>query len=177
MTSTTVSRGVVPPFCVLAWADQDVQPHAHSEIDNVGENRAIGCSGIQGNPDVGKHLAGQLLEADFDTGYSTNGRRIYPSPLDCQSVIVLDYERKGLPYPVVGRDFNCYGSSLPAARALFAAGPFDASELNDPPSPRPQRCMALGDAMVKAFMQSSRRVAIVASSSWSHAFCTTSPTT
>jgi len=45
------------------------------------------------------------------------------------------------------------------------------SEL-DPPSPTPGRCFDLGAACARALTASPYRVALIASSSWSHAFLT-----
>jgi len=43
---------------------------------------------------------------------------------------------------------------------------------NDPPGPSPKRCMEIGAATVRALQDSPWRVALIASSSWSHAFLT-----
>jgi aromatic ring-opening dioxygenase LigB subunit len=43
-------------------------------------------------------------------------------------------------------------------------------EALDPPGPTPQRCYEFGKAVGKTLRQRDERVAIVASSSWSHAF-------
>ena len=40
----------------------------------------------------------------------------------------------------------------------------------DPPSPSPKRVMALGAALADAVISSPWRIAVIASSSWSHAF-------
>ena len=48
----------------------------------------------------------------------------------------------------------------------------DSDRLLDPPSPSPSRCMELGAAVAEFALESPWRVAIVASSSWSHAFLT-----
>jgi hypothetical protein len=47
---------------------------------------------------------------------------------------------------------------------LADASPFD------PPSPLPRRVMTLGAALADAVLESPWRIALVASSSWSHAF-------
>ncbi|MFZ2176093.1 MAG: hypothetical protein WAW17_19040, partial [Rhodococcus sp. (in: high G+C Gram-positive bacteria)] len=47
--------------------------------------------------------------------------------------------------------------------------PKDVSEL-DPPSPSPARCFDIGAAIAEISAQSASRVALIASSSWSHAF-------
>ena len=42
----------------------------------------------------------------------------------------------------------------------------------DPPGPSPKRCMQVGAAVARTLRDSPYRVALVASSSWSHAFLT-----
>jgi len=42
----------------------------------------------------------------------------------------------------------------------------------DPPGPTPERCMEVSAATVRVLKESPWRVAVVASSSWSHAFLT-----
>ena len=42
----------------------------------------------------------------------------------------------------------------------------------DPPGPSPKRCMEVGAATAKVLKDSPWRVALIASSSWSHAFLT-----
>jgi len=48
--------------------------------------------------------------------------------------------------------------------------PRDPSETPDPPSPQPWRCMDVGAAVAEVFAESPWRVALIASSSWSHCF-------
>jgi hypothetical protein len=50
-----------------------------------------------------------------------------------------------------------------------AAQLFEAGEL-DPPGPQPWRCFQTGQAIARAMKKSPWRVALVASSSWSHSF-------
>jgi hypothetical protein len=47
-----------------------------------------------------------------------------------------------------------------------------AEEDLDPPSPAPWRCFDLGAAAARVLAESPYRVALIASSSWSHAFLT-----
>ena len=89
------------------------------------------------------------------------------------TLLYLDYDRKGFPYPVVPFHVNCYGSSVIAKRGSTAhlTGEADPN-LVDPPGPNPGRCFDVGGAVARAFADSPWRVALVASSSWSHAFLT-----
>jgi aromatic ring-opening dioxygenase LigB subunit len=47
-----------------------------------------------------------------------------------------------------------------------------ADEQLDPSGPKPARCIDLGAAVARAYRDTDLRVALVASSSWSHAFLT-----
>src|SRR5207253_3254173 len=88
-------------------------------------------------------------------------------------VLYLDYDRQGWPYPVIPFHVNAYGANLVRSRGgvahLFSN---DEVETNPPPAPSPARCFALGQAVARVMRASPWRVALVASSSWSHAFLT-----
>ena len=76
-----------------------------------------------------------------------------------------DYELDGFPYPVIPFYVNCYGGQLLSTAAMVVnEGRPDIS----PPSPTPKRCFDLGRATAKFFADSPWRVALIASSSWSH---------
>ena len=87
--------------------------------------------------------------------------------------MLLDDERRGFPYPVLPFSVNCYGRRVNAARGLrLPLSQKDKIRDLDPPSPSPARCMAVGAATAKVLAQSPWRVALMASSSWSHSFLT-----
>ena len=66
---------------------------------------------------------------------------------------------------------NCYGEHVIARRGGMARfADIQAGEELDPPGPTPQRCFQLGRAVAEFLRTTEKRVAIVASSSWSHAF-------
>jgi hypothetical protein len=92
------------------------------------------------------------------------------------AMLLLDYDRGripwGLPWPVVPFHVNCYGSSTISKRGAFAHIDGTGSDEPDPPGPSPARCFALGAATARALKASPWRVAVVASSSWSHSFLT-----
>ena len=63
------------------------------------------------------------------------------------TLLYLDYDRKGFPYPVVPFHVNCYGSSVIAKRGSTAHLTGDADpNLVDPPGPNPRRCFDIGGA-------------------------------
>src|SRR5207244_6043169 len=66
---------------------------------------------------------------------------------------------------------NCYGRRVISFRGGAAKfGQTPPPEELDPPSPSPARCFDLGAAAARVLKNSPYRVALIASSSWSHAF-------
>lgn len=166
---------IVPPFCVLAFDDMDLRPWA---TGSFGPNRwnepADWAFGFRGQREAAKYLTGGLLERGIDMSYAY--RPLHTDGLShafLSTLLFLDWDRQGFPYPVIPFSVNCYGSSLFDTKggltALFR--PTVASErFPDPPAPAPRRCMQVGAAVADAFRASPWRVALIASSSWSHAF-------
>jgi hypothetical protein len=110
---------------------------------------------------AGRGLAAALLEQGFDIAYATTVRA--PTGLAHSfnnTVVYLDYERREFPYPILPFHVNCYGNQL-----LQSAG---ASAERSPPAPSPRRCFEIGRATARFFRDSPWRVALIASSSWSH---------
>ena len=74
-------------------------------------------------------------------------------------------------YPIVPFAMNCYGRKVVAQRGGMPT--FDAeierADL-DPPAPTPWRLFDLGAATARILADSPYRVALLASSGWSHAF-------
>ncbi len=62
--------------------------------------------------------------------------------------------------------------SSPSRPACVASSELPAEDELDPPSPLPWRCFDLGAACARIVADSPYRVALIASSSWSHAFLT-----
>ena len=72
---------------------------------------------------------------------------------------------------MVSFSLNCYGRKVISQRGglgRFANALPD--DRLDPPSPSPDRCFDLGAAAARVMQESPYRVALIASSSWSHAF-------
>ena len=166
---------VIPPFCVLAY-DQIEARHRPRDVaaPNVWGEGPDTVFRIQGHREAGKFLARRLLEQGVDMAYAY-------TPLHHQglahaflnTILYLDYDRIGFPYPVVAFQVNCYGRRVIAQRGFRSslASPLPDDQL-DPPSPSPKRCMEVGAAAARAMRESPWRTALIASSSWSHAFLT-----
>ena len=165
---------IIPPFCILAYDQIEAHHRQRDQGENVWGEAPDTVFRIKGHREAGKYLARRLLEQGVDMPYAYK-------PLHHQglahaflnSVLFLDYDRVGFPYPVVAFQVNCYGRRVIAQRGFRAslANPLAEADL-DPPSPTPRRCMEVGAATARAMRESPWRVALVASSSWSHAFLT-----
>jgi hypothetical protein len=166
---------VIPPFCVLAY-DQIESRHRPRDVGapNVWGEGADTVFRYQGHREAGKFLARRLLEQGVDTAYAY--KPLHHAGLAhafLNTLLYLDYDRRGFPHPVVAFQVNCYGRRVIAqrgGRGSLARSLTD-DEL-DPPSPSPKRCMEVGAATARAMRESPWRVALIASSSWSHAFLT-----
>lgn len=167
---------IIPPYSVLAYDDLHVKPWAHAaessamkDRDNYWGEPDDTVITVKGRPDIGRYLATALLERGIDTSYAYKGLHHPGLPhAFLNSVLYLDFERKGFDYPVLCFPVNCYGRRVVSYQG-FMSEFGDVREL-DPPSPMPHRLLDVGGAIARALLESPWRVALVASSSWSHAF-------
>jgi catalytic LigB subunit of aromatic ring-opening dioxygenase len=167
----------VPSFCVFALDEVECRPFArpgrgeHGNIWGLDRDTVVR---VKGHPAAGSFLAAALIKEDFDVSYAYRMRHELGLPhAFINTVLFLDYDRRGFRYPVVPFHVNCYGSSVIAKRGSSAhlTGEADPNAV-DPPSPNPSRCFDLGAAIARSLAASPWRVALIASSSWSHAFLT-----
>jgi hypothetical protein len=181
---------MIPPFCVFAVPEMVSRPFARANAFFPGGNvwgeakdkefRALG------HPAGAKHLIARLMAEGFDMAYAyTLRHEIGLAHAFINTLLYLDYDRQGFPYPVVPFHVNCYGSSIVRNRGGIGAsgeaggdaggeagGDAGGDAGADPPGPTAARCFALGAAAARALETSPWRVALIASSSWSHAFLT-----
>jgi catalytic LigB subunit of aromatic ring-opening dioxygenase len=168
-------ESVIPPFCVLAYDSVACQPWAKLPEflgPNVWNEPRDHQIRVGGHRSGAKALATALLEQGFDCAYAYEPLHHPGLPhAFLNTVLYLDWDRRGFPHPVVPFQINCYGRRVISARGGMTslADPLTAERL-DPPSPSPRRCFDLGAATARALAASPWRVALVASSSWSHAF-------
>jgi hypothetical protein len=161
----------VPPFCVFVVDEVLCAPFA-SVPDNVWGEPADKAFAVRGHLEGGKYLARRLIEEDCDVSYAYRVR--HPHGLAhafVNTLLYLDHDRTGFPHPVVPFHVNCYGSSVVRSRGGMVVPGHESAE-PDPPAPTPRRCFDVGRATARVLAASPWRVALVASSSWSHAFLT-----
>ena len=169
----------VPPFNIFIFDQYECQPYLHSSSVNPGAANVWSepvdkVFRFRGHVEGASYLTQRLIESAFDMAYSYKVRDKQPLPHSfLNTVQYLDYERKGFDYPIVPFHVNCYGSTVIRSRGsvghLFGEG---MERRFDPISPHPSRCFALGEATARILRESPWRVALIASSSWSHAFLT-----
>jgi hypothetical protein len=166
-------ESIIPPFCVLAYDEFVHKPWKKFHLgENVWGEDADTELRVAGHNKAGRHLAGGLIEAGFDVAYSYRANEYEGlSHAFTNTVLYLDYDRKGFPYPILPMAVNCYGGLVISAKGLFVdPGDPPSGDRLDPPSPSPARCFDLGRATARVLADSPWRVALVASASWSHGF-------
>jgi hypothetical protein len=169
---------VIPPFTLLAYDDICARPwHPTQSTRGVMPKENVWGEGpdteflVRGRPDIATSLVASLLDQDFDVAYAYKPLHHEGMPhAFMNTLLFLDYDRTGFTIPVLPLAVNCYGRrviSRTGGLSRFAnRAPFD------PPSPNPSRLMGLGAALLEAILRSPWRIALIASSSWSHAFLT-----
>ena len=163
---------IIPPFCVLAYDDFECKPfgeEGHAGRRNVWNEPPGTTFKYKGNKDAARTLVSGLIDRGVDMAYAY--QPLHQPGLGhavLNTLLYLDYDRKGFDYPVVPMLVNCYGSRVIRNRG----GSVEHSPDPDPPGPSPKRCMQIGAAAAQAIKESPYRVALIASSSWSHAFLT-----
>jgi len=169
---------IIPAFCVLAFDQAEVKPWKRQSAlglaSNVWGDDPETTYRFAIHREAGKYLARGLLERDIDVAYAY--QPLHHDGIGhafVNTVLFLDYDRTGFPYPILPFQVNCYGRRVIAQHGYRAslAAPIAEADF-DPPSPSPSRCLQVGAATARAFLESPWRVALVASSSWSHAFLT-----
>lgn len=170
-------KEVVPSFCVLAYDDTDVEAFAVLKLLKVPNAWGLPDDTtftLRGARQFGRALATDILTSGVDVAYSYLPRRgIHFPHAFANTQVFLDYDHVGqeFPYPILPIAVNCYGEHVIARRGGMARfAEINAGEQLDPPGPSPERCFQLGRAVASSVRGRAERVALVASSSWSHSF-------
>jgi Catalytic LigB subunit of aromatic ring-opening dioxygenase len=170
---------LIPPFCVFGLDEIRLRPWAGG-AGAMRPNRwgepADWTFVARGHRDGARAIARGLLERGVDLPYAY--RPLHHDGLAhafTNTLLYLDWERTGFPHAVVPFHVNCYGAGLLATRGGFSHLLGDSTATAapaEPPAPSPRRCMEVGARLAEVLAESPWRVALVASSSWSHAFLT-----
>jgi len=171
---------IIPPFCVMGFDPEfDLQPWQNSNGSaGTGKPNRWSEPGdwampLKGHREGAKAIATGLIERGIDLAYAYKPLHHPMAHAFANTFLYLDWDRQGFPYPVVPFAINCYGRNLIHAKGGFGhlyGPPRPEGESGDPPSPQPWRCMDVGAAVAEVLADSPYRVALVASSSWSHCF-------
>ena len=168
---------IIPPFCILAYDEAQSTPftrHDGTPRRNVWEEPADKTFTYRGHPEAARYLAGGLIDSGVDIAYAY--RPLHEPGLAhafINTLLYLDYDRDGFDIPVIPFAVNCYGSKVISNRGGILPHKVNGRTLEpDPPGPSPKRCMQVGAAVGRILRDSPYRAALVASSSWSHAFLT-----
>jgi hypothetical protein len=169
----------VPPFCALLYDEVVCRPFVHGSAITRGREGVDAIPNVWNEPlekafqvrchrEAGEYLCDGLLAAGFDVAYAY--RPLHFEELThafTNTLLYLDYDRKGFDVPVLPFHVNCYGRDLFRRRAHVAKG---VAERAVPGGPTPARCHALGRATREVLAASPWRAVLIGSSSWSHAF-------
>ena len=160
---------LVPAFSVLAY-QEDIVCRPWADKPNYWDETKETQFLLKVAPEISKYLATGLLEEEFDIAYAYRPLHFDGLPhAFLNTVLYLDYDRTGFPYPIIPFPINCYGRYVISHHG-YGFPYAEANKPLDPPSPSPARCFDLGRAVARVLAKSPWRIALIASSSWSHAF-------
>lgn len=160
----------VPAYCVNAHPEFTYEPpqgNIWGEVEGTTYR-------LPGNQAAGKHLASALIARGFDTAYSYKPLHDQLGHAFTNVLLFLDYDRRGFDYPILPFSLNSYGRRVLCQKGGFpdfSRPPLAEAEL-DPPGPTPWRLFDLGAATAEIMAETGLRVALIASSGWSHGFLT-----
>jgi hypothetical protein len=149
---------IIPPFCVLAYDDFECHPFTNrdgSPRRNVWGEAADSTFNYRGHKNGARALVSGMIDRGIDMSYAY--QPLHEPGLGhaiLNTLLYLDYDRKGFDYPVVPFLVNCYGSRVIRNKG----GSVEYSPDPDPPSPSPKRCLEVGSAAAQALKESPWRV-------------------
>jgi len=113
---------VIPPFCVSRTTRSRRGTASGTSRRPTSGRGSDTVFRIKGHREAGKYLTRRLLEQGVDMAYAY--RPLHHAGLAhafLNTVMFLDYDRGGFPYPVVAFQVNCYGRRVIASAAIAAA--------------------------------------------------------
>jgi hypothetical protein len=168
---------IVPPFCIYIVDEMrsrpfDVPPESGMPRRNIWNEPLDKTFIHHGHTEAARLITNRLSDEALPLPYAYRLR--YERGLAhafINTLLFLDVDRMGFPYPVVPIHVNCYGGALVRSHGGGIA-PSEVLNEPDPPAPSASVCFDVGRAVGRALAASPWRVAILGSSSWSHAFLT-----
>jgi len=161
----------IPAFCVYVFDEIATWPLKNAGRVFLTEQNAWDLPEdteipVRGHREAARTLCSRLIDDGFDLAYAYETKA--PKGLAhsfSNTLIYLDHEKAGrrFPYPVVPFHVNCYGNQL-----IKTAARIKGVDETSPPAPSPKRCFEIGRATARILADSPWRVALIASSSWSH---------
>ena len=133
---------IIPPFCVLAYDDMEFQPfqriRGRPNIWGEPEDKVFKSPGHQ---EAGRFLVRGLMEEGIDMAYAY--KPLHEAGIShsfINTLLYLDYDRKGFEFPVLPMAVNCYGSKVISQQGGILPIKVDGHELPpDPPGPSTKR--------------------------------------
>ncbi|MBV8120453.1 MAG: extradiol ring-cleavage dioxygenase [Alphaproteobacteria bacterium] len=155
-------------FTAKPWATKP--PGYHNAWDEAPDTEFR----YNANKRAAKELAARLIGEGFEVAYAYEPRHDEMPHAILNTLVFLDWDRRGFDYPVVPFLTNCYGRQL---IPLKGGGVNDLAKIPsgddlDPPGPAAWRCFDLGRALARILEASRWRTALISSASWSHSFLT-----
>ncbi|MGH2364992.1 MAG: extradiol ring-cleavage dioxygenase [Chloroflexota bacterium] len=170
---------LITPYCVYIMPEFRMHPYVWNRGDhfqpNVWNEPREQEFVYPGNVEVARFITKAALSAGYDMSYAYSLHHTKEQGLGhafTNTLLYLDYDRAGWPYPIIPVHVNAYGSDIVRNRGLMNHLFSGESAEADPPAPSPRRLFELGQALARALHQSPWRTVLVGTSSWSHAFLT-----
>jgi hypothetical protein len=165
---------IVPPFCLHVYDSVETLPF-HDEPAGMGQPTKWGRPADEritfpGHRAAALHLARELIRRDLDMPYAFRPRHHTGlAHAHLNTVMFLDPDLVGFPYPLVPISVNCLGSDVFERLGVRRQG---TAEDAPPPGPTPRRAFEVGAAVRTILEASPWRAAIIGSAAWSHSFLT-----
>lgn len=169
---------LVPPYCIFINEKFAVKPYLRArglggDTPNIWNDPFDTVLPYASSPKIAKKLVIELLNNGFDPAYAyAIPHQDYLGHAFANTLLFLDHERRGWPYPIIPFAINAYGSALIREKGGLVDSAPPSRDEPDPPGPSPRRCFDLGATIGRVLRESPWRVALVATASFSHAFLT-----
>ena len=169
---------LVPAYCVFVMKEFVAKPYARARgigggSPNIWNDPPDAAFRYRGAENVARRLVNGLLGRGFDPAYAYKiPHQDHIGHAFTNTLLYLDHERRGFDVPIVPFAINAYGSALIREKGGLAGASAGAAASDDPPGPNPRRLYDMGRAIAEIVSESPWRVALIASSSFSHGFLT-----